>query len=63
MSKTTTLKDEFELKVSSEDLADFAGETEKYEPSEQTIRNILAFSKAYEAKPSKTINHIEAVLN
>jgi hypothetical protein len=32
-------------------------------PSNQTLNNIFAFSKAYVAKKSKTVEHIELVLN
>ena len=32
-------------------------------PSTQTLNNIFAFSKAYVAKKSKTVEHIELGLN
>lgn len=44
-------------------LLEFASEAYQWEPSEQTINNILNYSKALEVKPSAMINHIESVLN
>lgn len=44
-------------------LLEFASEDFQWEPSEQTIANILNYSKALEVKPSVMINHIESVLN
>lgn len=44
-------------------LLEFVAEDFQWEPSEQTIANILNYSKALEVKPSVMINHIESVLN
>lgn len=34
-----------------------------HSPKKQTIRNILAYSKALEVKPSKAVDHVSVVLN
>lgn len=62
MAKTTTPKNVL-FTVNSEDLLHMADDTAQFEPGEHTIRNILAFSKAYEVKSSKNLAHIEHLLN
>ena len=37
--------------------------SEALKPSELTLKNILGFSKAYQAKKSKSISQIEMMLN
>lgn len=64
MGRTTTLfNTEFKTEEEQEMLLEFASEAYQWEPSEQTINNILNYSKALEVKPSAMINHIESVLN
>ena len=64
MGRTTTLfNDHLTTEEESEMLLEFVSEAYQWEPSEQTINNILNYSKALEVKPSAMINHIESVLN
>lgn len=64
MGRTTTIFNEgLTSEEEREMLLEFASEDFQWEPSEQTIANILNYSKALEVKPSVMINHIESVLN
>lgn len=64
MGRTTTIFNEgLTSEEESEMLLEFVAEDFQWEPSEQTIANILNYSKALEVKPSVMINHIESVLN
>ena len=64
MGRTTTLfNTELTTTQESEMLMEFASEEFQWEPSEQTIANILNYSRALEVKPSVMVNHIESVLN
>ncbi len=38
-------------------------QTEKMKPKKATLDFITNYSKAYSARPSKTVGHIETVLN
>ncbi|MGE4287731.1 MAG: hypothetical protein AB7E36_03505 [Salinivirgaceae bacterium] len=39
------------------------GLNHKFEPNDQTIKNILAFSDAYQQKQSKSIGTVEYLIN
>ncbi len=39
------------------------GLNQKFEPNEQTIKNILAFSDAYQQKQTKSIGTVEYLMN
>lgn len=63
MARTTTPESNVLFSIENEELLHFADEQFEHEPGDQVIRNILNFSKAYEVKPSKRLDHVEHLLN
>ena len=66
MDNTFTLKNYLRLKIDEEELfgnRDSLCQTPVHEPSQQTISNILNYSKALSVRKSKYTEFITSVLN